>query len=50
MMVCLCALQFMAYEVEHSRHLEFNLKWLVTLLNEHGSTFRALGKSAEMMP
>ena len=43
-------MQCMVAEVESSRHVEFNLRWLLTFLNEHGNDLRARATTPEIAP
>jgi len=40
----------MVQGVENSRHVEFNMRWLLTFLNEHGNDLRARANSPEVAP
>ena len=43
-------METMVQEVENSRHVEFNMRWLLTFLNEHGNDLRARASSPEIAP
>ena len=43
-------MEVMVQEVENSRHVEFNMRWLLTFLNEHGNDLRARANSPEVAP
>lgn len=43
-------MEVMVQEVENSRHVEFNMRWLLTFLNEHGNDLRKRATTPEVAP
>lgn len=43
-------MECMVQEVENSRHVEYNMRWLLVFLNQHGDDLRRLSTTPEIAP